>query len=83
MISDRDWIKLTSDYEAHLDFVLAASQNIMSYPKMKKERLAVYKTDDGKTLMVGDVIAEISTESSFNSSNEWSPYFLNSNALDE
>ncbi len=78
MISDRDWIKLTSDYEAHLDFSLLASQNIMSYPTMTKESLSIYKTDGGKTLLVGDVIAEISTDSAFNNSGEWTTFFTNS-----
>lgn len=83
MISDRDWIKLTTDYSFHLDFMLAASSNIMSYPEMTKESLAVYKTDNGKTLLVGDVIAEISTDSSFNNSSEWDVFFVNHEVMDE
>lgn len=74
-IFDLDWNRLVADYDGHADFRILAVQNIVTYPKLIRGEYTVTRLDDGKTLYINDVMAEIQTDAEFNDISEWTPFF--------
>jgi defect-in-organelle-trafficking protein DotC len=75
MIYEQDRIRLQGDIEGHYRFRILAAQNIVSLPVAQSDKYSIYRSDDGRTLYVNDVIMTINSDSDFTNTELWEPFF--------
>jgi len=74
-IYSADLIKMRNEITGFYRFRFLLAQNIVTLPKMSKDKVSVMLLDSGKTINLNNVKYSITLDSTFNKVNEWKPVF--------
>jgi defect-in-organelle-trafficking protein DotC len=70
-----DLMKMRNEISGFYRFRFLLAQNIVTLPKMSKDKVSVMLLDSGKTINLNNIKYSITLDSTFNKVNEWKPVF--------
>ncbi|MFA0809384.1 type IV secretory system conjugative DNA transfer family protein [Microbulbifer epialgicus] len=79
-IFEIDLRRLQKDIEGMYRFRKLLAMGIVTMPKISMSKYSVIELDNGKTLNINDVIYSITTQSDFNETDKWQPFFRQTGA---